>query len=281
MAQAASRSQPGAYWLPNLLTTFNLICGILAILLAIENYAAGSTRIQDYTLSAWLLLAAMFFDFLDGKVARWTNAVSDFGVKIDSLSDFVSFGIGPMVIAYAVLLPATAPAIQIGACFLFLLAGAFRLARFNHECEIGGGFQYFSGLPIPAASALICTVILLSSEPVLAGVTPLLGGSLAPLPPAMASILSALLLVALAGLMISRIPFPSFKRFNRRNLIILGGAAIFFGVLSLVLALGNILFLTMLLYIFIGLYQYFLDRVIRQHQPTRPRGKRKHAGKVK
>ncbi len=279
MAKAARRTQVGAYWLPNLLTTFNLVCGILATLLAIENYSSGqATRLEDYAVSAWLLLAAMLFDFLDGKVARWTNAVSDFGVKIDSLSDFVSFGIGPVVIAYTALLPATSPAIQIGACFLFLLAGAFRLARFNTECETGGGQQYFCGLPIPAASALICTVVLMSSEPAWAGAPPLVGQSLSPLPPAMASTLSAFLLVALAGLMMSRIPFPAFKRFNRRNLIILGGAAIFFGVLSLLLALGNILFLIMSLYVFIGLYQYFLDRVIRQHQPPRQRGKRPSAG---
>jgi hypothetical protein len=67
------------YWLPNLLTAFNLFCGLLAILLALETHASGAQDYAEYALSAWLLLAAMVFDFIDGKVARWTNTVSQFG----------------------------------------------------------------------------------------------------------------------------------------------------------------------------------------------------------
>jgi len=256
----------GSYLLPNLLTTFNLICGMIAILLAIENYAGGITNSpREYVISAWLLLAAMIFDFLDGKVARWTNAASDFGVKIDSLTDFVSFGIAPMVIAYAALLQNLPSALRGIACFAFLFAGAWRLARFNCETYQDSSHYFFSGLPIPAASAFIATLILVSSAP--ESVVPrFLGQSMNSLSPQVASTVVAFLLLALAALMVSRIPFPAFKQINRHNLILLGGVTIFFYVLSLVLPWENIVFLIMLLYIFIGLFQYFLDRVLKLHQ---------------
>ena len=76
----------GAYLLPNLITSFNLICGILAIVLCLE-YLTGHVPLSNpqlYTSSAWLIIAAMVFDYLDGKVARWAHAESEFGVKINS-----------------------------------------------------------------------------------------------------------------------------------------------------------------------------------------------------
>jgi CDP-diacylglycerol--serine O-phosphatidyltransferase len=216
-------------------------------------------------MSAWLLLAAMVFDFLDGKVARWTNAVSDFGVKIDSFTDFVSFGIAPVAIAYTALLQQTPILVKSLACFAFLVAGAWRLARFNCESNTDTSHHFFTGLPIPAASAFIATLVLLSggSEKV---VHRFLGHPLSSLPPHLAGLVAAFVLFSMAALMVSRIPFPAFKKVNRSNLIILGGVAIFFFVLSLVLPWENIIFLIMLLYIFIGLFQYFLNRVLRMHQ---------------
>ncbi|MCK5241148.1 CDP-diacylglycerol--serine O-phosphatidyltransferase [bacterium] len=266
MAPTSRVIHSGKYLLPNLLTTFNLICGMIAILVAIENYTAGViNQPGEYAITAWLLLAAMVFDYLDGKVARWTNTASDFGVKIDSFTDFVSFGIAPVVIAYTALLQSVSLLIQIIACFSFLLAGAWRLARFNCETISEASSQIFIGLPIPAAATFVATMVLVSSGPK-SMVPRFLGQSMHDLSPQMAGTLTAFLLIALAALMISRIPFPAFKRMNRRNLILLGGVGIFFYVLSLVLPWGNIIFLIMLLYIFIGLFQYFLNRVLRLHQ---------------
>ncbi|MBN1596313.1 CDP-diacylglycerol--serine O-phosphatidyltransferase [candidate division FCPU426 bacterium] len=257
------------YILPNLLTAFNLICGIIAILLVLENFAAKNTvQPQEYIISAWLLLAAMIFDFLDGKVARWTNTVSDFGMKVDSFTDFVSFGIAPVLLAYAALLQSLPVVLQILPCFFFLTAGAWRLARFNCETSNQAPANFFNGLPIPAASALISTIILISGGP--QHVVPaFLGQSLNSLPPVTAGTLVAFVMSALAVLMVSHVPFPAFKRVNRRNLILLAGVAIFLYVLSLLLPWGNIFFLIMLLYIFIGLFQYFSNRVLKMHEQRR------------
>ncbi len=256
----------GVYLLPNLLTSFSLLCGIVAMVICLEYLAGhGSTREGSplYTSAAWLIIASMVFDFLDGKVARWVHAESEFGVKIDSLTDFVSFGIAPVVLAYTVLLPHVPLPIQALACGIFLFGGAWRLARFN--CESAGnctGSTHFTGLPIPAAASFICSLVLITPSTEKGG-TVFLGRSFSMLPPAVAGALAALLLIILAFLMMSRIPFPAFKKTNRRNLILFGGVAIFILVLMLVLPIPNIVFLIMVLYLTFGLFQYFLDRVLK------------------
>ncbi len=255
----------GTYILPNLLTAFNLICGIIAILMAIENYSGGITDLKAYTIPAWLLLAAMVFDFLDGKVARWTNTVSSFGVKIDSLSDLVSFGIAPAVLAYTALLHEVALVIKVVVCFLFLLAGAWRLARFNSETT-GEASAFFVGLPIPGAAAFFATLLLVTPSGPERLMPKFLGQSFSAFSPQMSGYFAAGILVILAVLMVSRIPFPAFKRMNRRNLVLLCGVAMFFVVLRLILPWENIVFLIVSLYFFIGLFQYFLNQVLKLHQ---------------
>lgn len=266
-----------AYLLPNLMTTFNLICGLAAIILSLETLttrSAGNVRPHLYVASAWLILAAMVFDFLDGKVARWVHAVSDFGVKIDSLTDFVSFGIAPMVLAYAVLLHPLPLPVLAPACGLFLLAGAWRLARFNCESASGAGYQFFTGLPIPAAASFLCSIVLIfpGNEQV---TTRFLGRSFSSFPPTVTGLLTLTTLIILAFLMVSRIPFPAFKKIDRQNLILLSGVGIFFAVLLIILPLQFIVFLIMLLYLFFGLFHYFVDRVLRlQYRRTEGGSKR-------
>ncbi len=264
----------GAYILPNLLTAFSLLCGIVAMVLCLE-YLAGHVSSPNgkplYTSSAWLIIAAMVFDFLDGKVARMVHAESEFGVKIDSLTDFVSFGIAPVVLAYTVLLPHVPFLLQMIACGLFLFGGAWRLARFN--CEAAnhcGSSTHFTGLPIPAAASFICSLVLITP---VAGKseTIFLGRSFSVLPPVVAGALAALLLSLLAFLMMSRIPFPAFKKTNRRTFILLGGVGIFVLVLMLVLPIPNIVFLIMVMYLTFGLFQYFLDRVLKLQNHTIPK----------
>jgi len=254
----------GAYLLPNLLTTFNLLCGILAIVLSLEYIAKQTQRPvhHPYMIAAWLILAAMIFDFLDGKVARWVHAVSDFGVKIDSLTDFVSFGIAPLVLVYSVMLQHIPLYFQVIPCGLFLFAGGWRLARFNCESNCNTHQGFFTGLPIPAAASFMCSMVLVftGNEKV---VSKLLGRSFSALPPDVAGVMTAIIMIALAFLMVSRIPFPAFKTVNKRNLILLSGLGIFFAVLLLVLPMQNIVFLVMLLYLLFGLFQYFVERVLK------------------
>ncbi|NTV53172.1 MAG: CDP-diacylglycerol--serine O-phosphatidyltransferase [Candidatus Firestonebacteria bacterium] len=255
----------GAYLLPNLLTSFSLLCGIVAIVLCLQyltDQNAAHAGNPLFTSAAWLIIASMFFDFLDGKVARLVHAESEFGVKIDSLTDFVSFGIAPVVLAYTALLPHVPLAVQGVVCGAYLFGGAWRLARFNCEAATSNASStHFTGLPIPAAASFICSLVLIT--PGTENGTFFLGHTFTMLPPTVAGALAALLLLVLAFLMMSRIPFPAFKKTNQRNLILLGGLAIFILVLMLVLPLVNIVFLIMVLYLTFGLFQYFLDRVLK------------------
>lgn len=259
------RGRGGAYLLPNTFTAFNIICGILAVILSSEHlhghHPAGHPL---HSAPAWLILAAMVFDYLDGKVARWVHATSDFGVKIDSLADLLSFGIAPVALVCSTLLHPLPFGLQavIGGGFIF--AGAWRLARFNCE-SLPDGDQHFSGLPIPAAAAFIASLVLVSEMPGPETVK-IFGPALAALPPETAGAWVGIICLLLAWLMVSRIPFSAFKKMNRPNLLLFGGVVIFFLVLFLILPLQNILFLMMLLYVVFGLFQYFLDRVLQMQK---------------
>ena len=140
----------GVYILPNLFTTGNLFCGFWSIISVFQE--------KYYYASVAILLAAAF-DALDGKVARLSGASSKFGVQYDSLSDLVSFGIAPAVLAFSW---ALRPYGRFGwlAAFLFVVCGALRLARFNVQTSSGES-KYFKGLPIPAAGTMIALTILL------------------------------------------------------------------------------------------------------------------------
>jgi CDP-diacylglycerol--serine O-phosphatidyltransferase len=183
-------SPRGIYLLPNLVTSAGLFCGVFAIAQTLEGY---------YFTAAFGIIAAQFFDGLDGRVARMTNTTSRFGVEYDSLCDLVSFGVAPAVLVFKwALVPwgvwgwlATA---------LFVCCAAVRLARFNLMVErIDRG--YFLGLPVPAAAALLVGCVFLYNY---------LGH--ASLPDKRVALL--LLTYALAVLMVSSVPYPSFKQIN-------------------------------------------------------------------
>lgn len=140
----------GIFLLPSLLTTGNLVCGFLALLLTTQ---------QRYSEAALAILLAMVMDILDGKVARLTKTTTQFGVEFDSLADIVSFCVAPAFLLNSWAL------FQLGraawpAAFLFVICGALRLARFN----VAAGTQdrrYFVGLPTPAAAGLAASAVLL------------------------------------------------------------------------------------------------------------------------
>lgn len=138
----------GIYLLPNLLTTGAMFGGFYAIL------AAMNGRFEHAAIA---IFVAMFFDGLDGQVARLTNTQSAFGVQYDSLSDMVSFGVAPAVVAFSWMLH-TLGKVGWAAAFIYASCAALRLARFNTQVNIVDK-RFFVGLASPAAAALVAGLV--------------------------------------------------------------------------------------------------------------------------
>lgn len=177
------------YLIPNSITFISLTCGIVSILLA----ATGK-----FTLAGILILTSYILDLFDGASARYFNAGSDFGLHLDSLVDMVSLGTAPAVLAFMYLYFANvAHTLFIGfLAVFFVLAGAFRLARFNLLPAKASGKSDSAGLTISAAGATLALAVV-SQMTILT----------VPLP--ITWLIPIMLICAL--LMISRIPFPSFS----------------------------------------------------------------------
>jgi CDP-diacylglycerol---serine O-phosphatidyltransferase len=143
-------SGKGRYFiLPSLLTTFSLFSGFFAIVAAIDG---------RYFQAAIAILVAGIFDGLDGRVARLTKTTSRFGMEYDSLCDLVAFGVAPALLVY---LWSLQPYGRYGwlASFLYVATTALRLARFNTQ-DVKSDQKCFTGLPCPAAAAMIATSVL-------------------------------------------------------------------------------------------------------------------------
>lgn len=182
--------------LPNLFTLSNLLCGFLAILMA-----ANATDATGYHRAALLIIFALFFDLLDGRVARLTRTQSNFGVQLDSLSDLVSFGVGPAVLLYQYSLKDLGTLGLIGV-FLPVAASAIRLARFNLLTTADDGSpnkpkKYIPGLPAPGAAGVVVCIVASQHT---------LGTTFITSPWTYLAIA-----VALSLLMVSTLPFRSFK----------------------------------------------------------------------
>ncbi len=146
------REQPrrGIFLLPSLLTTGNLFCGFLAIVLSAQ---------YRFVEAAVAVFVGMILDLLDGKVARLTKTTTQFGVEFDSLADVVSFCVAPAFMLYALALRQFGRVAWLGA-FLFVICGALRLARFNVYQGVTDR-RYFVGLPTPAAAGIVASTALL------------------------------------------------------------------------------------------------------------------------
>lgn len=169
------RHSKGMYILPSLFTTANVALGFYAML---EVMHATATEFGHLDNAAKAIGFAVLFDGLDGRIARMTGTTSEFGRELDSLADVVTFGVAPAMLAWTwgfhlmpeVLLSGGRWAVkltQVGAIasFLFLIAGASRLARFNitsnpQPSNPGRpGKKYFVGMPIPAGAGVIAAVV--------------------------------------------------------------------------------------------------------------------------
>ena len=152
------KRRKGIYILPNLFTLAALFGGFYAIVMAMNG---------RFDMAAVGVFCAMVLDSLDGRVARMTNTQSAFGEQMDSLSDMVSFGAAPALIAYMWALQGLGRWGWIAA-FVYCACAALRLARFNVNTGVVDK-RYFQGLPSPAAAALVMGFIWLLTE---AGVRP-------------------------------------------------------------------------------------------------------------
>ena len=172
--------------LPSLLTTGNLFCGFFALVSAIEGQPLRA---------AVAILAAMIFDILDGRIARYTGTTSRFGLEYDSLCDLVSFGVAPAILVYTFALKSYG---RYGwlAAFLYVATAALRLAKFN----VQGSKEkaYFYGLPSPGAAGLMASTVLFAvwlglSSPV-------------------KHVAILIMVYTISYLMVSGIPYFSFKK---------------------------------------------------------------------
>ncbi len=151
--QEPRKPRKGIYVLPNLFTLAALFGGFYAIVMAMNG------RFEQAAIGVF---CAMVLDSLDGRVARMTNTQSAFGEQMDSLSDMVSFGAAPALIAYVWALKGTGRWGWIAA-FVYCACAALRLARFNVNTAVVDR-RFFQGLPSPAAAALVTGFIWLMTE---------------------------------------------------------------------------------------------------------------------
>lgn len=186
------KRRKGIYILPNLFTLGGLFGGFYAVVMAMNG---------RFDLAAIGVFSAMVLDSLDGRVARMTNTQSAFGEQMDSLSDMVSFGAAPALIAYEWALKGLGRWGWIAA-FVYCACAALRLARFNVNTGVVDK-RYFQGLPSPAAAALVTGFIWIMTELGVAG-------------PVVAWPMFVLALYA--GLtMVSNVPFYSFKDIHMKK----------------------------------------------------------------
>jgi CDP-diacylglycerol---serine O-phosphatidyltransferase len=164
------------YLLPSFFTAGSLGAGYFSVTQTIAALDGSGQAHMHLDWAAIAILLAIPFDALDGRIARMTNTASDFGRELDSLADVITFGMAPSLLAFVWgfhFLPDSMNAqmrqhlVQAGAfiCFLFLLGGASRLARFNISPDAQPrnpgrpDRKYFVGMPIPAAAGLLAASV--------------------------------------------------------------------------------------------------------------------------
>jgi CDP-diacylglycerol--serine O-phosphatidyltransferase len=148
--------------LPTLITLGNGVCGVVAIFKTGQFMAAGNEKTAQ--AAAWLILAAMIFDALDGFVARITRTASSFGAQLDSLCDLVTFGVAPAFLTYAMTRNTVedfwSRPVQ-AVCVLYAMCALIRLARFTVETTPDeSSHREFAGLPSPAAAGVMASAVL-------------------------------------------------------------------------------------------------------------------------
>jgi CDP-diacylglycerol--serine O-phosphatidyltransferase len=174
-----------SYILPNLFTASSIFIGVISIVEASKGH---------FISASWLILLALVFDGLDGRIARMTNTTSQFGVEFDSLADIISFGIAPAMLLYF-FIGSEFGRFGILVSALYVIFGAIRLARFNISTAKTDP-NVFIGLPIPTAAIFISMWILLFNKYGLEAYSSVL----------------LFLILGISILMVSNFRYPSFKK---------------------------------------------------------------------
>ena len=177
----------GVFLVPATITSIGLLSGFYSMVSAVTGH---------FEVAAVMIIIAFVCDGLDGRVARASRTSSQFGVEYDSLSDVVAFGVAPAMLAFSWALKPIG-SLGIGVAGLFVLCSALRLARFNVQTASADKSR-FVGLPVPGAAIMISGLSLAYSYFELDS-------------PRTLCTLMVPITLALGGLMISRVPYPSFK----------------------------------------------------------------------
>jgi len=217
------------YFLPNLFTAGNLFCGFVALTKIVEADPFSPEYFGQIKLALAFILLACIFDLFDGRVARMGGHESPFGREFDSLADLVSFGVAPAFLVQRVVLADVFGDYRQFGWFIasiYLICGAFRLARFNclSSMNLPGAGKDFLGFPIPSAAGLVASLTLFMIK--LNENDKTLGNSRYILP---------VVLVFLSAMMVSEVKYPSFKSLGLRS------TATFLKVIVAALFVGSLL----------------------------------------
>ncbi len=221
IANARKRLRQQLHLVPHLFTLGNAFFGFLSVIVASKGNAIAA---------AYFILLGAMLDGLDGRIARLIGNGSNFGIQLDSMADVVSFCFAPAFLMYVCNLYKIGP-LGFLAAALFLLCGIIRLARFNiiHDQQT----IYFLGMPTTIAGCFFASIVL----------NPYTFHLIIPIPLGV-----ALLMILFALLMVSRVPFPTFKQINKR---LYGISVIAIVGVSVIMGLVNVLLLLFLAY-FLG-----------------------------
>lgn len=244
----------GIYIIPSIFTVTNIVAGFFSL-----HYSISS----NFSAAAWAIIVAILMDIADGRVARAMHAESSFGVQLDSLADFLSFGIAPAVLMYQLKFSSMGK-IGFAIAVFFIIASALRLARFNSNAAIDGETKtHFEGLPTTAAGGIIASFVL--SYELFEQGTELTAKNIKLLTKKMPLFFEAMpfLMVLISIFLISKIKYSNFKRLNFAKphsfqlLVLL--------IVSIILIFTypqNTIFIIYILYFLSGIIGYFL-RFIR------------------
>jgi CDP-diacylglycerol--serine O-phosphatidyltransferase len=238
----------GLYLIPSLFTAANIAMGFFSVMASVRGFQLLAGASPDYRAAAVhfdsaaiAIGLAVVFDMLDGRIARMTRTTTEIGIQLDSIADVVTFGLAPAVLAYVwgygASLDESTKLHQLAwfLSFMYLMCGAFRLARFNVQASrpriLAEGTpkvdkKSFVGLPIPVAGGLIAAIVHFAPEPLMS------------FGPDKARIYSGLLMTLvgfLSAMMVSTLRFSSFKTVGTRTRSM--------RTIILVLAVGMLIFL--------------------------------------
>lgn len=259
-----SDSRLKIYFLPNLLTAGNLFCGFVALTKIVEADVA-SGNFKDIKVALAFIIAACVFDLFDGRVARMGGRESPFGREFDSLADLISFGAAPAFLVHRIVLKDVfVDYAEIGwfIASIYLVCGAFRLARYNvisSEPNPSVG-KDFLGFPIPSAAALVASLTMLMiwmNEQ---------GWMEARFNHSRWRYLLPVLMLFLSWMMVSKVRYPSFKALDLRATRTFSKMLIAILILgSIVVSRGKVLiFILPIFFTAYLIYGFIRPRISRQ-----------------